>query len=514
MGLMNACELIDAIKGRLITGRTETVFTGVSIDSRSVRKADLFIAIVGKRFDGHDFVLDAWRKGAAGAVVSSDCGLRIADWGLGTGNCGLRIADCGLEIADCGLAKNAAAHSGFGKREAAGGFVLVMVKDTTEALQNLAAWHRRRFSCPVAAVTGSNGKTTTKDLTWAILSRRYKTVRARGSKNNHIGLPLTLLELDEETEAAVVELGTSGFGEIRDLVSISSPDVGCITNIGPAHLEFFGSVENVAKAKAELLQGMREGCPLALNADDEWFDWLRRRAKGPVVSFGIHRPADFMAEEICARDGAVSFELVAELLGVRRRVEMPFPGGHNAYNALAAAAISSQLGAGMSEIEEGLRVATLPSMRYEVMTLSGVTVINDAYNANPASTMCSLASFCEMSVPGRRIFVCGDMLELGRHAAEAHRRLGGFIKSKPIDYVVAFGEESRAVVEAAFPGGHHDESSACCRSVEEVVSVLREVAVPGDAILIKGSRANRMERIVDALKTEHSLEGSAARLCI
>lgn len=253
---------------------------------------------------------------------------------------------------------------------------------------------------------------------------------------------------------------------------------------------------------------------MVMNADDEWFDWLRRRAKGPVVSFGIHRPADFTAKEICARDGAVSFELVAEDLGARRRVQMPFSGAHNAYNALAAAAISSQLGAGMSEIDEGLRVATLPSMRYEVMSLSGVTVINDAYNANPASTTCSLASFCEMSVPGRRIFVCGDMLELGRHAAEAHRRVGVFVKSKPIDYVIALGEQSRAVVEAAFPKGLRGESSACCRSVEEVVSVLREVAVPGDAILIKGSRANRMERIVDALKTERSLEGSAPRLCV
>ncbi len=468
MRLLNASELVDAVMGRLIAGRTETVFRGFSIDSRSVRKRDLFIAIVGKRFDGHDFVAEAVRKGAAGAVVSRECSVGGAD----------------------------------------GDVVMIRVKDTTEALQSLAAWRRRRFPCPIAAVTGSHGKTTTKDLAWAILSRRWKTVRTQGSQNNHIGLPLTLLELDEWTEAAVVELGTSGFGEIRDLVSICSPDVGCITNIGPAHLEFFGTVENVARAKAELLEGIREGCPVVLNADDDWFDWLRRCAKGPVVSFGIRHPADFMAEEIQARDGRVSFRLAANLWGARRRIEMPFPGAHNAYNAVAAAAICSQLGAGISDMEEGLREASLPSMRYEVMTLSGVTFINDAYNANPGSTMCVLSSFCEMSVRGRRIFVCGDMLELGSHAAEAHRQVGRFVRSKPIDYVIAFGELAPAVVEGAFgpvsgSGGREEfrgERSACCRSVEEVVSVLREVAVPGDAVLIKGSRANEMERIVDALK--------------
>ena len=460
MASVNACELIRAVKGRRMFGPAETVFRRVSIDSRSVRQGDLFVAIVGKRFDGHDFVPDAIRKGAAGAVVSrSDSAFHV---------------------------------------EAAGGVVVVMVNDTTEALQNLAAWHRRRFRCPAAAVTGSNGKTTTKDLTWAILSRRWRTIRTDGSKNNHIGLPLTLLELDAEAEAAVFELGTSGAGELRDLVSICSPDVGCITNIGPAHLEFFGSVENVARAKAELLEEMGEGCPVVLNADDDWFDWLRGKAKGPVVSFGIRRPAGFMAEEIHAGDGEVSFRLVANRLGVRRWVRMPVPGGHNAPNALAAAAISSQLGAGISDIEEGLSEAKLPPMRYEVATLSGVKVVNDSYNANVTSAMCAISSFCEMSVSGKRIFVCGDMLELGRYAREAHAELGSFVRTKPIDYVIAFGELAPAVVEAALPGG---ERSACCRTIEEVVSVLNEVAAPGDAVLIKGSRANRMERIVEALKS-------------
>jgi len=460
MGLMNACELIDAVKGRLTTGRAETVFTGVSIDSRSVRRTDLFIAIIGKRLDGHDFVAEAVRKGAAGVVVSR--------------------------------------KSSVGK--AGGDIVTVMVKDTTKALQNLAAWHRRRFWGPLAAVTGSNGKTTTKDLTYAILSRRWKTVRTEGSKNNQIGLPLTLLELRDDAGAAVVELGTSSSGEISHLVSICLPDVGCITNVGPSHMEFFGSIENVARAKGELLDGMRRGCPIVLNADDDWFDWLRRRAKGQVVSFGIHHRADFMAEAIHARDGTVSFRLAANCLGIRRRIRMPFSGAHNAYNAIAAAAVSSQMGAEISDIEEGLAEATLPYMRYEVMRLSGVTVINDAYNANPASTISALASFCEMSVPGRRIFVCGDMLELGGHALDAHREVGSFIKRKPIDYVIALGELTPAVVKEAFGNGSRDERSACCQSVEEVVSVLREVAVAGDAVLIKGSRANRMERIVDAMR--------------
>ncbi len=457
---LNAGDIANAVQGRLLSGRTDTVFSGISIDSRSAQKDVLFVSILGKRFDGHDFICEAAGNGAVGAVVSREVALEGVP----------------------------------------GSFVIIRVTNTTRALQDLGAWRRAQFAGPVAAITGSNGKTTTKDLTWAILSRTWRTVRTDGSKNNHIGLPLTLLGLDESTDAAVVELGTSGFGEIRNLVAVCTPDVGCITNVGPSHLEFLGSIDNVARAKAELLEGMRPGCPVVLNADDEWFDWLRRRAKGSVVSFGIHHPSDFMAEDIRAGDGSVCFLLVANLLGGNRRIEMPFPGFHNAYNALAAAATASQLGLGLREIEDGLRTASLPSMRYEVMNVSGMTLINDAYNANPASTQCSLESFCEMDVSGRRIFVCGDMLELGNHAPEAHRQLGSFLRGKPIDYVVALGELASLIVGAAFEDRTRGERSTCCRSVEEVVSVLREIAVPGDAVLIKGSRANGMERIIDSLR--------------
>jgi len=471
MSSIGASELVLAVMGRQIAGRTERVFTGVCTDSRSVRKGDLFIALVGKRLDGHDFVSEAVRQGAAGVVVSREC----------------FVGDDARDV------------------------VVVMVDDTIRALMRLAAWHRRRLRCRVAAVTGSNGKTTTKDLTWAILSRRYRTVRSQGSKNNNIGLPLTLLQIDDEAEAAVLELGTSAFGEIRLLAFISQPNVGCITNVGPAHLEFFGSVQNVASAKAELLEELEEGAPVILNADDEWSDWVRHKARGPIVTFGIHRQADFMAENISARDGVVSFRLVANLFGTRRTIELPFPGAHNARNALAAAALSSQMGLGISEIEEGLAAARLPSMRYEVSTLSGMTVINDAYNANPVSMMAAVSSFCEMEVLGRRIFVCGDMLELGQHATEAHRQVGLFVKSKPIDYVVAFGELAAVLGEAAFGEGMQGEKWITCRSVDETVSVLMRVAAPGDAILVKGSRANAMERIVDALRTAEGSESKGVK---
>ena len=453
-------EVVEAVNGKLVKGRGDDRFAGIAIDSRTIRPGDLFIAIVGKRLDGHAFVSEARAKGAAGALVSTLNGEDSTD----------------------------------------GHVAAVMVEDTTKALQNLAKWHRRRFRCPIIAVTGSNGKTTTKDLTWSILSVKYQTLRSEGSKNNHIGLPLTLLKLDQNTEAAVVELGTSAFGEIGDLVSICSPDIGCITNIGPAHLQFFGNIANVAQAKAELLEGMRDGAPVILNADDEWFEWLRGRAKGPVVTFGVYRPADFMAEDVRVENGSVTFRLIANPLGSRRYVRMPFAGAHNVYNALAAAAIASQVGIGTSEIKEGLAKATLPAMRYEMTMISGVTVINDAYNANPVSTMSALSSFCEMSISGKRIFVCGDMLELGHYGRQAHRQVGQFIRSQPIDYVIALGSLSPEVVKAAFGDDLRGERWACCGSVEEVVSVLKEVAAPGDAVLIKGSRANGMERIVDGLK--------------
>lgn len=453
-------EVVEAVNGKLVKGRGGCRFAGIAIDSRSVRRDDLFVAIVGRRLDGHLFVDEALARGAAGVLVARP-----------------ECAD-GME------------H----------GAPVILANDTTKALQDLAKWHRRRFRCPLIAVTGSNGKTTTKDLTWSILSVSYRTVRSEGSKNNHIGLPLTLLELDPNTEAAVVELGTSALGEIRDLVSICSPDVGCITNIGPAHLEFFESVANVARAKAELLEGMPDGAPVILNADDRWFDWLRNRAKGPVVTFGVYRPADFMAEDVLAENGSVIFRLIANPLGSRRYVRLPFSGSHNVYNALSAAAIASQLGAGISEIKEGLATAMLPAMRYEISTISGITVINDAYNANPVSTMSALSSFCEMSVSGKRVFVCGDMLELGPHARRAHREVGRFIRSQPIHYVMALGDLAAEVLKGACGDGHPGPRRAFCSSVEEVVSILNDIAVPGDAILIKGSRANGMERIVDALR--------------
>jgi UDP-N-acetylmuramoyl-tripeptide--D-alanyl-D-alanine ligase len=471
MQFITCSELINAVKGRRTAGRTDLVFTGVSIDSRSVRKGDLFIAIVGKRLDGHAFAPEAVKRGAAGILAAKKC-------------------------------LPAGPH---------GDLALVTVRDTTQALQDLAAWHRRRFSCPIVAVTGSNGKTTTKDLTWFILSQMYKTIRSQGSKNNHIGVPLTLLEVSSKTQAAVVELGTSNFGEIRDLASICLPDIGCITNIGPAHLEFFGSVENVASAKAELLEEMREGLPVVLNADDAWCEWLRHRAKGPTITFGINHPADFMAEEIQVSNGTITFRLLANLLGVRRFVQLPFPGSHNVYNALAAAAVSSQLGADISDMKEGLRQARLPSMRYELSSVEGLTIVNDAYNANPYSTLCALSSFCEMDVQGKRILVCGDMLELGDHAREAHRQIGFFIAGQPIDFVIALGQLARVVVNSAFGKDASPGNSAVCRSVDEVVSVLMDVAEPGDAVLIKGSRANGMERIVDALKTGLSLASKEVR---
>lgn len=451
-------EVLEAVNGKLVKGRGEDRFANVAIDSRAVCDNDLFIAIVGRRLDGHAFVPEAVARGAAGALVARP------------------------EFTDCV------------DREAA----VILASNTTKALQDLARWHRRRFRCPVIAITGSNGKTTTKDLTWSILSVQHRTVRSEGSKNNHIGLPLTLLDLDRNTEAAVVELGTSAFGEIRDLVSICLPDVGCITNIGPAHLEFFESVANVARAKAELLEGMPDGAPVILNADDRWFDWLRNRARGPVVTFGVYRPADFMAEDVRAENGSVIFRMIANPLGSRRYVRLPFAGSHNVYNALSAAAIASQLGVGISEIKEGLVSAMLPAMRYEISTISGITVINDAYNANPVSTMSALSSFCEMNVSGKRIFVCGDMLELGPYARRAHRQVGRFISSQPIDHVIALGDLAAEVLKGACGDGQPGPRRAFCASVEEVASVLKDIAVPGDAVLIKGSRANGMERIVDA----------------
>ncbi len=485
--MFTAAEVVTATGGRLIRGEAETAVGGISIDSRTVRPGDLFMAIKGERFDGHEFVYEALERGACGLVVN------VADH---------RMSRMPREE---GLLRNK---------------MLIGVSDTLAALQGLSHFHRRRWDIPVVGVTGSNGKTTTKDMISAILERRYATLKTEGNLNNQIGVPLTLFRLTSTHEAAVLEMGMNHEGEIRRLADLAMPRVGLITNIGPAHLEHLGNLEAIARAKSELLEALsaEEGIAV-LNRDDPFYEFLKARSRARVVSFGTDPSADVVlagweprgagsllrltcrwavsgAALIPARPGRPSAR-VPEL-----RLELPFPGAHNAMNAAAAAAAGLVLGCGVEEIRAGLERSRAAAMRSEVISWEGRTILNDAYNANPASMRAAIDTLCRFPVDGKRIAVLGDMKELGASAPEAHREAGRFAAASGIDRLLTLGEDAEILAREAQDRGMGPHQVTVFREPADLAAALKELTRPGDLILIKGSRAMKMERILAHLGLE------------
>lgn len=447
-------------------GRPETSVSSISTDTRTLRPGQLFIALVGERFDGHTFVAKAFARGAAAAVLEAT--------------------------------RASGSHEGK---------PAILVEDTTQALQDIARASRERYDCMVVAVTGSNGKTTTKDFIAALASRplvssararpQFTVVKSEGSFNNHVGVPLTCLDLDRTTRLAVVEIGMSAAGEIRDLAAVAQPQVGVITNVNPAHLEFFESVAAIAEAKAELLEALPPDGTAVLNTDDEWVRRIGERWTGRRITYGTDPDADVCLSVV--RETADGSDVVLECLdGPELNTVVPTPGRHNAVNAAAAVAACCAIGMRPEDAVEGFPGLRLPTMRFEQHEWRGARLINDAYNANPASMRAALTTFAAM--PGRRRFVvCGDMRELGPHSRQAHRAIGRLVAEKGFDRVIATGGDARHILEAAVEHGLPSDRAADCAGIEEAAALLRDELRPGDAVLIKGSRANRMERIVEEL---------------
>jgi UDP-N-acetylmuramoyl-tripeptide--D-alanyl-D-alanine ligase len=426
---------------------------GVSIDSRTVKHGELFVALRGGRFDGHDFVPDALRQGAWGALVE-----RPAPGALD----GLRN--------------------------------VITVDDTLIALQELSRMHRGRFSLPVVGVTGSNGKTTTKEMLAAILRQRGPVLKNEGNLNNHIGVPLTLFRLRAEHRAAVIEMGISGLGEIALLARLAQPDVGVITNIGPAHLQFLGSTDTVARAKGELLQGMRPGGTAVLNADDRYFGTLRALFPGRVVSFGTGEQADVRATGIEQRQDGT--EMTIRAAGGTTRVRLRTIGLHNVSNALAAAAAASVLGVPPDMVRSGLEEFRPVAMRSELRDVRGMRVLADCYNANPASVRAALEALSALG-GGRTVAVLGDMLELGDAAAEAHREAGRTTADLGIGALIAVGPLGRHVAEGARSAGMAADRVREAGTPSQAAVLLRGIARAGDTVLIKGSRGMKMETVLE-----------------
>ncbi len=364
----------------------------------------------------------------------------------------------------------------------------------------MARHYRGKFNIPLVVITGTNGKTTTKDMIAAILGRKLNVLKAEGSFNNEVGVPLTLLRLSASHQAAVLEVGMNAPGEIACLARLIRPQIGAITNIGRAHLEFFQDVEEVARAKAELVEALGEEDTLVLNRDDHRVWALGRRVKGRLISFGIEEKADFRAGRVqCLPDGRTRFVLLtSEEGGEKLEIELPIPGYANVYNALAAAAISAAFDISPALIKEGLENFKPSPMRMEVISLKKIRIINDSYNANPESMKMALGLFRHLKVEGRRVAVLGDMLELGEGSEQAHREIGRMAASCSPEILIAVGSFSRFLAEEAEKDGLKGEILTF-RDSREAGKRMAEIVKEGDTILIKGSRAMQMEEVVNVL---------------
>ncbi|HEV8243906.1 MAG TPA: UDP-N-acetylmuramoyl-tripeptide--D-alanyl-D-alanine ligase [Nitrospirales bacterium] len=458
MALFTSADITLITQGGLVQGSPRAAIRRVWTDSRTVRRGDLFVALAGERFDGHQFVPEALKKGAAGALVRR----------------GYKLPGAAL---------------------------LIEVDEPLRAFQELARAHRRRFDIPVVAVSGSNGKTTTKDMIGVILAARFATLKTEGNLNNHIGVPQTLLRLTAHHEVAVIEMGISGSGEMTRLCEIAAPTHGVLTNIGPTHLETLGDLRAVARAKGEMLDALPAGGTAVLNADDVFFDELSARTRGHVRSFGFSERADVRALHVELRGPSET----ALRVGVRGRtrpfsVTLRVAGAHNVSNALAAVATGISLGIGEGAIREGLACYRPAAMRSEVCRWRGVTVLKDCYNANPASMRAAIRWLAEVKETGRTIAVLGDMLELGQEAKPAHHDVGMELARHRIDYLLTVGALAAEIAGGAQAGGIPADRVIIAKDHADLAERLQRILRKGDVVLLKGSRGTTMERVLEALK--------------
>jgi UDP-N-acetylmuramoyl-tripeptide--D-alanyl-D-alanine ligase len=429
----------------------EAVAAGYSIDSRNIQPGELFFAVKGERLDGHDYVEAALAAGAVGAVVRDDQAARFPDKSR-----------------------------------------LLVVDDTLIALQRLGAAVRRLWARPLIGVTGSAGKTTTKEITAHVLSTKHKVLKSQGNLNNQFGLPLQLLKLELEHEVAVIEMGMSHAGEIRALAALAEPNCGIVTMVAPVHLEFFDSLAGIARAKYELIESLTAGGIAVLNADDPYVSQFGRDFHGKVASYGVHKPAFVMAKNIEVHGAAGSvFDVAVD--GHAVRGTLPLLGEHSIYNALAGIAAGLEYGVPLEAAVQSLATLTAGDKRGEVLHFAGATIINDCYNSNPKALESMVSSLAQIPAQ-RHIVVAGEMLELGPAAETLHRDSGRHMGRYGIAKLVGVRGLAEAIVQGARETGVDAEFVA---TPEEAGDWLRTEVRPGDAVLIKASRGVRLERALD-----------------
>jgi len=457
-------EILSAIGGKVIREGRSRVFGEVFTDSGKVERGSVFIALKGARFDGHDFLKHAVRRGASCLVVH--------------------------------------------KRPRLSGFrdtTVVKVRDTLVALGDLALYRRKQVGPKVLAITGSNGKTTTKEMVAAILERtsiqgsrlRGKVLKTEGNYNNLVGLPLTLLRLRGKEKAVVLELGTSRPGEIGRLTEIAEPDMGLITSVAPAHLEGLGTVAGVAREKGELFRGMKPDAVAVINLDDPWLRRLGKRFPGKKISYG--KSGQVRGESWKAL-GTGGTEFMLRVGKERQRVRLRLSGEHNLANAVAAAAMAYGFGADMEAMRRGLKAVRPYPMRMEMEVWRGIGIINDAYNANPASMEAALKTLAQIDTRGEKVAVLGDMLELGRETKKSHLKLGAWVAKCRIDRLYLLGRQAEQVRSGALLAGMDKERVVIGKNHASIARMMHNHVKRGDWILFKGSRGMAMEKVLAAFK--------------
>ncbi len=444
---------VAQVTGAQVNSDAEIFFEDVTTDSRKITSGVLFVALKGEHFNGEDFAAEALKKGATAVLVS-------------------KSFDKNLDG------------------------IILKVDDTLKAYAQIAGAWRNRFNIPIVAVTGSNGKTTTKDLAAAALNSLGHVQKTSGNFNNEVGVPMTLLSLNENHKAAVVEIGMRGLGQIEALAQVVKPNIGIVTNVSEAHIELLGTIENIARAKGELVTEIQDGGTIILNADNVHTLAMKNLVKGgvKVLTYSIESGADFVAQDILI--GSVSTEFTLSFRGKEYDFEIPMLGRHNVSNALAAIAAGYACGLKVPDVQRGFSTLTTTKMRYEVIRRDGLTIINDAYNASPASMRAAIRTTSEV-YNGRLIAVLGDMLELGTISEQIHREIGFELVENKFDTLITLGPLGRFIAEGAREAGlknifAFDTHEAAARKILDIVR-------DGDTILFKASHVMHMEKIIELI---------------
>lgn len=446
--------MVKVTGGELLSGdrKADVELSKVSTDSRTIKRGDFFIALTGPNYRGSLFVKDAFGKGAAGAIVD------------------------GRDVRAAGYNK-----------------ILIKVRDTGKALADIARANRIKFRVPVVCVTGSNGKTTVKEMIAALLSEKYVVLKNEGTKNNQIGVPLTLLKLDKTHQVCVLELGTNHKGEIKALAGIALPTAAVITNIGPSHLENFSDLDGVYLEKKSILDSLGKGSFAVVNGDDPYLSSIKAK-KFRLIKYGFTPANDIRGSSIHAGHRRIMFRVNDGL-----DAAIGLLGNHNVHNALAAIAVAKEFGVAATQIKRALLKLKPGPMRLNPTALNGISIINDSYNSNPASMKAALEAVVDHTA-GAKWIVSGDMLELGDASSGLHRMVGSLVAGSTASGLITFGMMSKHTLSAALESGMNKDTLWHCASHDEIARVLKKVARSGDLVLIKGSRGMKMEKVIERLK--------------